>query len=44
VRKVDLHALIRTLEIPAADKERLLAMTPGSYIGLATQLAQRASA
>ncbi|MFM7332622.1 MAG: adenylosuccinate lyase [Brachymonas sp.] len=43
VRKEDLHALIRTLEIPAADKERLLAMTPASYIGLAMQLAQRAS-
>jgi adenylosuccinate lyase len=42
VRKEDLHALIRSLEIPAADKERLLAMTPGSYIGLATELALRA--
>jgi adenylosuccinate lyase len=42
VLKEDLHALIRSLEIPAADKDRLLAMTPGSYIGLATQLALRA--
>jgi adenylosuccinate lyase len=42
VLKEDLHALIRSLEIPAADKERLLAMTPGSYIGLATTLALRA--
>jgi adenylosuccinate lyase len=42
VLKEDLHALIRSLEIPAADKERLLAMTPGSYIGLAVQLALRA--
>jgi adenylosuccinate lyase len=42
VRKEDLHALIRSLEIPQADKERLLAMTPGSYIGLATTLALRA--
>jgi adenylosuccinate lyase len=42
VRKEDLHGLIRALEIPSADKERLLAMTPGSYIGLATQLALRA--
>ncbi len=42
VRKEDLHALIRSLEIPAADKERLLAMTPGSYIGLAAELALRA--
>jgi adenylosuccinate lyase len=42
VLKEDLHTLIRSLEIPAADKERLLAMTPGSYIGLAVQLALRA--
>jgi adenylosuccinate lyase len=41
VRKEDLHALIKSLEIPEADKTRLLAMTPGSYIGLATELAQR---
>jgi adenylosuccinate lyase len=41
VRKEDLHALIRSLEIPAADKERLLAMTPGSYLGAAVALAQR---
>ena len=32
---------IRTLEIPAAERERLLAMTPGSYTGNAAQLAQR---
>ena len=42
VRKADLHALIASLEIPAADKERLLAMTPGSYIGMAVELALRA--
>ena len=36
-----LHALIRSLEIPQAEKDRLLAMTPGSYIGKATELAQR---
>jgi adenylosuccinate lyase len=32
---------IRTLEIPVAERERLLAMTPGSYTGNAAQLAQR---
>ena len=41
IRKEDLHALIKSLEIPEADKARLLAMTPASYIGLATDLAQR---
>jgi adenylosuccinate lyase len=37
-----LHALIRTLELPAKEKERLLAMTPASYIGKAAELARRA--
>jgi len=32
---------IRTLEIPAPERERLLAMTPGSYTGHAAQLARR---
>ncbi len=41
VRAEDLHQLIHSLEIPQADKERLLAMTPASYIGKATELAQR---
>jgi adenylosuccinate lyase len=41
VRPEDLHALIRSLEIPEAEKTRLLAMTPASYTGLATSLARR---
>lgn len=41
VRPEDLHALIRSLEIPQAEKDRLLAMTPGSYTGMAAQLAKR---
>ncbi|MDO9290681.1 MAG: adenylosuccinate lyase [Hydrogenophaga sp.] len=36
-----LHELIRSLDIPQAEKDRLLAMTPGSYVGKATELAQR---
>jgi adenylosuccinate lyase len=36
-----LHGLIQGLEIPQADKDRLLAMTPGSYIGKAAELARR---
>ena len=36
-----LHALIRTLEIPEAEKERLLAMSPSSYTGKAAELARR---
>ncbi len=37
----DLHGLIAALEIPQADKDRLLAMTPGSYVGKAAELARR---
>jgi adenylosuccinate lyase len=42
VAAVDLHALIRSLDIPGPEKERLLAMTPGTYIGKAAELARRA--
>jgi adenylosuccinate lyase len=42
VRAQDLHALIQSLAIPEAEKTRLLAMTPASYIGLAASLARRA--
>ena len=42
VKREDLHALIRDLAIPAAEKERLLALTPASYIGKAADLAKRA--
>jgi adenylosuccinate lyase len=36
-----LHGLIRTLDIPAAEKERLLEMSPATYIGKAAELARR---
>ena len=36
-----LHGLITSLQIPQADKDRLLAMTPGSYVGKAAELARR---
>ncbi len=41
VQAEDLHRLINGLEIPQADKDRLLAMTPASYVGKATELARR---
>jgi adenylosuccinate lyase len=41
VKAEDLHALIRSLEIPEVEKERLLKMTPGSYTGMAAELAKR---
>ena len=36
-----LHALIRELDIPPEEKDRLLQMTPSSYVGKATELAKR---
>ena len=36
-----LHQLINGLDIPQPDKDRLLAMTPASYIGKAAELARR---
>src|SRR5690606_24686283 len=41
VAAADLHGLIRSLEIPEAERERLLAMSPGSYTGKAAELARR---
>ncbi|RPE72340.1 adenylosuccinate lyase [Tibeticola sediminis] len=36
-----LHALIRSLDIPEAEKARLLALTPARYVGKAAELARR---
>ncbi len=36
-----MQELIRSLDIPEAEKNRLLAMTPASYIGKAAELARR---
>ena len=36
-----MQGFIAALEIPEADKQRLLAMTPGSYTGMAAELARR---
>jgi adenylosuccinate lyase len=37
-----LHGLIRDLPIPDTEKQRLLALSPASYIGKAAELARRA--
>ena len=37
-----MQGFIAKLEIPEADRQRLLAMTPASYVGLAAALAKRA--
>ncbi len=36
-----LHGLILSLDIPEAEKTRLLALTPARYVGLAAELARR---
>jgi len=41
VTREALHGLIASLEIPQTEKDRLLAMTPGSYTGMAVALARR---
>ncbi|MDR3391584.1 MAG: adenylosuccinate lyase [Sulfuriferula sp.] len=41
INRDSLHAFISGLAIPDADKQRLLEMTPASYIGKAIELAQR---
>ncbi len=41
ITRETLHALIKGLAIPEAEKNRLLALTPATYIGKAVELAKR---
>ena len=41
IDKTAIREFITGLEIPEADKQRLLEMTPGSYTGLAKALAEK---
>jgi adenylosuccinate lyase len=41
ITRASLAAFIRTLAIPAAEKKRLLALTPATYIGKAAELAKK---
>ncbi|MBI3528044.1 MAG: adenylosuccinate lyase [Betaproteobacteria bacterium] len=41
INRDTLHQFIRSLAIPPVEKERLLALTPATYTGLAEQLAKR---
>jgi len=41
INRASLHAFIDTLPIPSEERNRLQAMTPASYLGLATTLAHR---
>ena len=40
ITEASLREFIQQLELPDADKQRLLQLTPASYTGLAQQLAQ----
>ena len=42
ITAASMRAFVESLELPAADKARLLDMTPGSYTGLAERLAREA--
>ncbi|RRS03253.1 adenylosuccinate lyase [Aquabacterium soli] len=41
ITRESIQAFIHTLELPEAEKQRLLAMTPGNYVGTAESLAKR---
>ncbi len=41
ITRESMHTFISSLELPADAKQRLLSLTPGSYIGLAETLAKR---
>jgi adenylosuccinate lyase len=41
ITRESIQAFIGTLELPEEEKTRLMAMTPGNYIGKAVELAQR---
>ena len=41
ITRESIQAFIQTLELPEAEKQRLLAMTPGNYVGVAEDLAKR---
>ena len=36
----DLHDIINTLDIPRAEKSKLLKLTPSTYLGLSSKLAK----
>jgi adenylosuccinate lyase len=40
IDRTSMHAFIESLELPPVEKERLLQLAPGSYLGLAPRLAR----
>ena len=41
IKKEDLHAIINSLEVPSAEKNKLLKLTPSTYLGLSNKLAKQ---
>jgi len=41
IDRAAMQAFVETLDIPAADRERLLALTPANYVGLAATFARK---
>ena len=41
INKEDLHSIINSLDIPAAEKNMLLKLTPSTYLGLSKKLAKQ---
>ena len=41
IEKEDLHSIINSLDIPRAEKNRLLKLTPSTYLGLSNKLAKQ---
>jgi adenylosuccinate lyase len=42
MNQASMHDFIASLELPSAEKDRLLVLTPGGYLGLAPELARLA--
>ena len=41
IKKEDLHGIINSLDIPSAEKNKLLKLTPSTYLGLSNKLAKQ---
>ena len=41
IKQEDLHAIINSLDIPSAEKNKLLKLTPSTYLGLSNKLAKQ---
>ena len=41
IKKEDLHVIINSLDIPSAEKNKLLKLTPSTYLGLSNKLAKQ---